>query len=241
MGSTGGGWFLMAGPCLDRLSQTRFFHQKRVFSHFGEWENFPCNYGCYYFMFRLFLTSLNFAMMVGLWNEFLVTKSPGQFRCWSPKNGSLEAFLQNHLANFEGFPWKKTANPFGRIRHHQGHQGELAGWFFCTSTVFFCEWGARWLPMPPMCVGRIGPAACICDHEGEQRIYVTWPVVGSVPGMARTNNCLAWGKRRQKVQYMHKSVCDMVIFCVHIVTHVMWIYILHIFVCINRAGRSPTI
>lgn len=78
-------------------------------------------------MFRLFLTSLNFAMMVGLWNEFLVTKSPGQFRCWSPKNGSLEAFLQNHLANFEGFPWKKTANPFGRIRHHQGHQGELAG------------------------------------------------------------------------------------------------------------------
>lgn len=62
-------------------------------------------------MFRLFLTSLNFAMMVGLWNEFLVTKSPGQFRCWSPKNGSLEAFLQNHLANFEGFPWKKQQTP----------------------------------------------------------------------------------------------------------------------------------
>lgn len=219
MGSTGGGWFLMAGPCLDRLSQTRFFHQKRVFSHFGEWENFPCNYGCYYFLFHLFLTSLNFAMMVGLWNEFLVTKSPGQLRCWSPKNGSLEAFLYNHLANFEGYPWKKQHNPF-RIRHHQGHQGELAGWFFYTSTVFFCKWGARWLPMPPMCVGRIGPAACMCDHEGEQRIYVTWPVVGSVPGMARTNNCLAWGKRRQKgTIYARKCVCVIWLYSVFILLH----------------------
>ena len=41
------------------------------------------------------------------------------------------------------------------------------------SVEAFDLYSERWLPMPPMCVGRIGPAACMCDHEGEQRIYVT--------------------------------------------------------------------
>lgn len=163
-------------------------------------------------------------MMVGLWNEFLVTKSPGQFRCWSPKNGSLEAFLYNHLANFEGFPWKKQQNPLEESDTTRATRVNWQGDFFTPLSSFATRAPGGCPCHPCVWAASVQPPASATMRANSAFMWLELTCGGFGARNGRTNNCLAWGRGDKKVQYIHESVCDMVIFCLHILIHVMWIY-----------------
>lgn len=137
----------MAGP--DGPPFPNKITTQRGWTHFGEWENFPGNCGCCYFLFRLFLTSLNFAMMVALWNEFQfkgvfgVIKRPGQFRCWSPKNLFRSIFSIILPILTEPLLYSKTLLESNTT----SEQGELAAPGGCPCHP--CVWAAS--VQPPAC------------------------------------------------------------------------------------------
>ena len=130
MGSTGGGWFVDGWTLFGPPFPNKMPPPKEGECILGSEKTFHIIMVAIISCSACFLPVWTLLWWWVSWNEFLVTKSPGQFRCWSPKNGSLEAFLYNHLANFEGYPWKKQQNPLEESDTTRGHQGELAGWFF---------------------------------------------------------------------------------------------------------------